>query len=75
MGDLRLDSFKDLERFERIGNGMAHRDQGRWVRLSDVQAMWISFIKDLGDAIIGLGMEVKTEALESEKVLREEEGS
>ena len=50
-------------------------NNGQWLKRRDVQAMWISFIKDLGDAITGLGMEVKAGALESEKVLSEEEGS
>ena len=74
MGDLRLDGFKELKQFRDGCQGLIPDDDGGWVRVSDVQAMWIAFIKDLGDAIVGLGMEIKAEALESERVLREEEG-
>ncbi|MCK5611141.1 hypothetical protein KAR91_55220 [Candidatus Pacearchaeota archaeon] len=70
---LHMDRVKELETFSPVAEGdMYGSDSGTWVKLSDVQAMWIAFIKDLGDAIIGIGTDVKIEALDSEKALQDD---
>ena len=67
--DIEMDQLKTLETFVPTssdgGVSMELVNDGQWVKLSDVQAMWIAFMTDLGGVFIEIGMDLKIEAGDS----------
>lgn len=74
---LDMDRLETLETFYPVpytpdNGGMELSDSGKWVRLSDVQAIWIAFMMDIGESIIGIGTDLKIDAIEAKKALEGE---